>query len=98
MSRLEGGLHGLKADPSARANDQDCRHGAPGRIRGKMGGRLEAHSKSFAVVRRASYAAAKRERCSSMTNSAQECLLRSWHWTRAAFPHRRSSNANSLGS
>ena len=27
MSRLEGGLHGLKANPSARANDQDCRHG-----------------------------------------------------------------------
>ena len=27
MSRLEGGLHGLKADSSARADDQDCRHG-----------------------------------------------------------------------
>src|SRR6266516_5876338 len=27
MTRLEGGLHGLKADPSARANDEDCRHG-----------------------------------------------------------------------
>src|SRR6266513_652518 len=27
MPRLEGGLHGLKADPSARADDQDCRHG-----------------------------------------------------------------------
>src|SRR5438034_6140628 len=26
-SPIEGGLHGLKADPSARANDQDCRHG-----------------------------------------------------------------------
>jgi hypothetical protein len=24
MPRLEGGLHGLKADPSARADDQDC--------------------------------------------------------------------------
>jgi hypothetical protein len=42
----------------------------------KMGGRLEAHSKVFAVARRASYAAAKWERCSSMTNSAQDCLLR----------------------
>src|SRR6516165_1490205 len=33
MPRLEGDLHGLKADPSARADDQDCRHGmdAPGR-------------------------------------------------------------------
>jgi hypothetical protein len=31
----------------------------------KMGGRLEAHSKGFAVARRASYAAAKQERCSS---------------------------------
>jgi hypothetical protein len=41
-----------------------------------MGGRLEAHSKVFAVARRASYAAAKWERCSSMTNSAQDCLLR----------------------
>src|SRR6516162_1203730 len=27
MPRLEGGLHGLKADSSARADDQDCRHG-----------------------------------------------------------------------
>ena len=27
MPRLEGGLHGLKADPSARADDQDYRHG-----------------------------------------------------------------------
>jgi hypothetical protein len=27
MSRLEGGLHRLKADSSARADDQDCRHG-----------------------------------------------------------------------
>ena len=35
MSYLEGGLHGLKADSSARADDQDCRHGAdtPGRTR-----------------------------------------------------------------
>jgi hypothetical protein len=27
MPRLEGCLHGLKADPSARADDQDYRHG-----------------------------------------------------------------------
>src|SRR5262249_30034058 len=27
MSRLEGGLHGLKSDPSARSDDQDFRHG-----------------------------------------------------------------------
>src|SRR5262249_50527506 len=27
MPRLEGGLHGLKADSSARADDQDYRHG-----------------------------------------------------------------------
>src|SRR5262245_12870799 len=27
MPRLEGSLHGLKADPSARADNQDCRHG-----------------------------------------------------------------------
>jgi hypothetical protein len=27
MSRLKGGLHSLKADPSARPDDQDCRHG-----------------------------------------------------------------------
>ena len=27
MSRLEGGLHSLKADPSAGADDQDRRHG-----------------------------------------------------------------------
>jgi hypothetical protein len=27
MPRLKGGLYGLKADPSARAYDQDCRHG-----------------------------------------------------------------------
>src|SRR5215470_4732824 len=27
MPRLERGPHGLKADPSARADDQDCRHG-----------------------------------------------------------------------
>jgi hypothetical protein len=53
MSRLKGGLHGLKADPSARANDQDFRHGVmllvgpPGsrharytQPRRKMGGRL----------------------------------------------------------
>src|SRR6516162_1018153 len=26
MPCLKGGLHGLKADPSARADDQDCRH------------------------------------------------------------------------
>src|SRR5437588_768949 len=27
MPGLKGGLHGLKADPSARADDQDARHG-----------------------------------------------------------------------
>src|SRR5262249_18798181 len=27
MPRLEGGLHGLKPDSSARADDQDCPHG-----------------------------------------------------------------------
>jgi hypothetical protein len=27
MSRLEGSLHRLKADASARADDEDCRHG-----------------------------------------------------------------------
>jgi hypothetical protein len=27
MPGLEGSLHGLKADPSTRADDQDCRHG-----------------------------------------------------------------------
>jgi hypothetical protein len=27
MSRREGGPHGLKADPSTRADDQDYRHG-----------------------------------------------------------------------
>ena len=27
MSRLQGGLHGLKADPSARTDYQDFRHG-----------------------------------------------------------------------
>src|SRR5262245_51370804 len=27
MPRLEGSLHGLEADPSARADNQDCRHG-----------------------------------------------------------------------
>jgi hypothetical protein len=26
MPRLEGGLHGLKADPPACADNQDCRH------------------------------------------------------------------------
>src|SRR5262249_17335984 len=26
MSRFEGGLHGLKANPSAGADDQNCRH------------------------------------------------------------------------
>src|SRR5213592_5019602 len=54
MSRLEGGLNGLKADPPARADDQDCRHGAllpvarPARhhvrcrqLHYKMGGKLE---------------------------------------------------------
>jgi hypothetical protein len=32
---LEGSLHGLKADPSARTDDQDRRHGVdtPGRTR-----------------------------------------------------------------
>jgi hypothetical protein len=28
MSRVEASLHSLKADPSARADDQDLRHGA----------------------------------------------------------------------
>jgi hypothetical protein len=27
MARVEAGLHSLKADPSARADDQDLRHG-----------------------------------------------------------------------
>src|SRR5262249_25403797 len=52
MSRREGGPHGLKTDPSTRADDQDYRH-APDRTRlahrhvrcrqphRKMGGRLE---------------------------------------------------------
>ena len=35
MPGLEGGLHALKADSSAGADDQDCRHGvdAPGQTR-----------------------------------------------------------------
>jgi hypothetical protein len=91
MSRLEGGLHRLKADSSARADNQDCRHGvmlpvgpawltvmcdAGNRIARWAGG-LKRVSKAAEVARRASYVAAKQERCSSMTNSAQECLLRS---------------------
>src|SRR4051812_20569359 len=32
MPCLECRLHGLKADPSARANDQDCRHGVMLRV------------------------------------------------------------------
>src|SRR5258707_5658469 len=56
----------------------------------RWAGGLKRVSKAVAVARRASYVAAKRERCSSMTNPAQECLLRSWHSTRTASAQRRS--------
>src|SRR5215510_2876861 len=65
MPRLEGGLYGLKADSSARADDQDCRHSVMlhGRTRlahrhvrcsqphRKMGERLETRfQRGFAVA------------------------------------------------
>ena len=74
MPRVEGGLQGLKADPSACADDQDCRHGvmlplgpacltvmcdAGSRIARCARG-LKRVSKAVAVARRASYLAAKR--------------------------------------
>src|SRR5260221_11607595 len=77
MPRVEGGLYGLKADPSARADDQDCRHGvmlpvgsawltvmcdAGNRIARWAGG-LKRVSKAAEVARRASYA------CASSTRS-----------------------------
>ena len=69
MPRLEGGLKGLKADPSARADDQDCRHGvdAPGRTRpltvmcdagsriARLAGGLKRVSKAVAVALRATW-------------------------------------------
>jgi hypothetical protein len=74
MPRLEGGLHGLKADPSARADDQDYRHGVmlplgpawltvmcdAGSRTARSAGGLKRVSKVVAIARRASYVAAKR--------------------------------------
>ena len=73
MPRLEGGPHGLKADPSARADDQDYRHGVmlpvgpawltvmcdAGSRTARWAGGLKRVSKAVAVARRASYVAAK---------------------------------------
>ena len=73
MSRREGGPHGLKADPSTRADDQDYRHGVmlpvgpawltvmcdAGSRPARWAGGLKRVSKAVAVARRASYVAAK---------------------------------------
>ena len=73
MSRREGGPHGLKADPSTRADDQDYRHGVmlpvgpawltvmcdAGSRPARWTGGLKRVSKAVAVARRASYVAAK---------------------------------------
>ena len=73
MSRREGGPHGLKADPSTRADDQDYRHGVmlpvgpawltvmcdAGSRPARWTGGLKRVSKVVAVARRASYVAAK---------------------------------------
>jgi hypothetical protein len=90
MSRLEGGLHGLKTDPSARADDQDCRHGvmlpvgpawltvmcdADNRTARWAGGLKTRFLRAHAA--RLTWPQ-KRKRRSEMTNSAQKRLLRSW--------------------
>src|SRR5260370_13076684 len=89
MSRLEGGLHGLKADSSARADDQDCRHGVmlpvgpalltvvcdAGSLPARWAGALKPASKAVAVARRESYLAAERVTC--LQRPAQ--LLQSGH-------------------
>ena len=69
MSRLEGGVHGLKADPSARADDQHFRHDvmlpvgsawlavmcdAGSRI-ARLAGGLKRVSKAVAVALRATW-------------------------------------------
>ena len=69
MSRREGGPHGLKADPSTRADDQDYRHGvmlpvgpawltvmcdAGSRI-ARLAGGLKRVSKAVAVALRATW-------------------------------------------
>src|SRR5215467_6026629 len=67
MPRLEGGLHGLKADSSARADDQDYRHGVmlpvgpawltvmcdAGSRTARWAGGLKSVSRAVAVARRA---------------------------------------------
>src|SRR5215467_7250511 len=67
MPRLEGGPHGLKADPSARADDQDYRHGVmlpvgrawltvmcdAGSCTARWAGGLKRVSRAVAVARRA---------------------------------------------
>ena len=73
MSRREGGPHGLKADPSTRADDQDYRHGVmlpvdpawltvmcdAGSRPARCAGGLKRVSQAVAVARRASYVTAK---------------------------------------
>src|SRR6266576_2972349 len=100
MSRLEGGLHGLKANPSARANDQDCRHGVmlpvgstwltvmcdAGSHTARWAGGLKR------IPRALRSHAARLRKTGAMqlvTNSAQECLLRILAQTRAASAQRR---------
>src|SRR5215467_3306359 len=67
MPRLEGGPHRLKADPSARADDQDYRHGVmlpvgpawltvmcdAGSCTARWAGGLKSVSRAIAVARRA---------------------------------------------
>src|SRR5215471_11955762 len=61
MPRLEGGPQGLKADPSARADDQDYRHGPAwltvmcdaGSRTARWAGGLKRVSRAVAVARRA---------------------------------------------
>jgi hypothetical protein len=69
MPRLEGGLHSLKADPSAGADDQDSRHGIMLPLRpawltvmcdagsrpARWADGLKRVSKAVAVARRASW-------------------------------------------
>jgi hypothetical protein len=77
MPPFDGGPHGLKADPSARADDQDYRHGVmllvgpawltvmcdAGSRTARWAGGLKSVSEAVAVARRASYVAAKRVSC-----------------------------------
>src|SRR6516165_719078 len=108
MPRLEGGPHGLKADPSARVDDQDYRHGVmlpvgpawltvmcdAGSRTARWAGGLKRVSRAVAVARRAP-GRATRSGSATARQSSLACPFSKPHPRHAATARVPSAHASS---